>query len=86
MGKNVIIFWADMSSSVYVNNKGKDILILGEGPTQGLDFTALTAEANYSINFTKSNRRFVLSLHYNESNSFLLMLQKYINLRQKIQK
>ena len=75
-----------MSSSVYVNNKGKDILILGEGPTQGLDFTALTAEANYSINFTKSNRRFVLSLHYNESNSFLLMLQKYINLRQKIQK
>ena len=75
-----------MSSSVYVNNKGKDILILGEGPTQGLDFTALTAEANYSINFTKSNRRFLLSLHYNESNSFLLMLQKYINLRQKIQK
>ena len=75
-----------MSSSVYVNNKGKDILILGEGPTQGLDFTTLTAEANYSINFTKSNRRFVLSLHYNESNSFLLMLQKYINLRQKIQK
>ena len=75
-----------MSSSVYVNNKGKDVLILGEGPTQGLDFTALTAEANYSINFTKSNRRFVLSLHYNESNSFLLMLQKYINLRQKIQK
>ena len=28
MGKNVIIFGADMSSSVYVDNKGKDILIL----------------------------------------------------------
>ena len=35
MGKNVIKFGADMSSSVDVDNKGKDILILGEGPTQG---------------------------------------------------
>ena len=35
MGKNVIIFGADMSSSVHVDNKGKDILILDEGPTQG---------------------------------------------------
>ena len=30
-GKNVIIFGADMSSSVHVDNKGKDILILGKG-------------------------------------------------------
>ena len=30
MGKNVIIFGADMSSSVHVNNKNKNILILGE--------------------------------------------------------
>ena len=36
MGKNVIIFGADMSSSVHIDNKGKDILIFGEGPTQGL--------------------------------------------------
>ena len=35
-GKNVIIFGADMNSSVHIDNKGKDILILGEGPTQGL--------------------------------------------------
>ena len=45
MGKNVIIFGADMSSSVHVDNKGKDILILGEGPTQGLDDIILTTEA-----------------------------------------
>ena len=38
-GKNVIIFGVDMSSSVHVNNKKKDILILREGPTQGLDNT-----------------------------------------------
>ena len=36
-GKNVIIFGVDMSSSVHIDNKGKDISILGEGPTQGLD-------------------------------------------------
>ena len=36
-GQNVIIFGVDMSSSVHVDNKKKDILILGKGPTQGLE-------------------------------------------------
>ena len=35
--RNVTIFGADMSSSVHVDNKEKNILILGEGPTQGLN-------------------------------------------------
>ena len=34
VGKNVIIFGVDMRSSVHIDNKGKDILILGKGPTQ----------------------------------------------------
>ena len=63
MGRNVIIFGADMSSSVHIDYKNKDILILGEGPTQGLDFTTLTAKAKYPINLTKPNKIFVLSLH-----------------------
>ena len=71
--KNVIIFGADMSSSAHVDNKGKDILSLREGPIQGLDDTTLTGEAKYPINFTQSNRRFVLSLHYNGSDSFLFV-------------
>ena len=33
--KNVIVFGADMSSSVRVDNKGKDILIIGEELKQG---------------------------------------------------
>ena len=37
VGKNVIIFIFDMSSSVHIDNKGKDISILGRGPTQGLN-------------------------------------------------
>ena len=41
-----------MSSSVHIDKKNEDILILGEVPTQGLDDTTLTAEAKYPINFT----------------------------------
>ena len=72
-GKNFIISGADMSSSVHIDNKNKDILIFGEGPTQGLDDTTLTAEAINPINFAQPNKRFVLSLHYNGSNSFLFV-------------
>ena len=63
MGINVIIFKADMSSSADNDNKNKDILILVEGPTKGLDDTTLTAKAIYPISFTQPNKRFVLSLH-----------------------
>ena len=35
-GQNVIIFGVDVSSSVHVDNKKRDILILVKGPTQGL--------------------------------------------------
>ena len=47
--------------------------ILGKGSTQGLDDTALTEEAQYSINFSRSIAKFCLSLHYNGSNSFLFV-------------
>ena len=41
-----------MSSSVNIDNENKDILILSEETTQGLDDTTLTAEAKYPINLT----------------------------------
>ena len=72
-GKNVIIFGVDNSSSVHIDDKNKIILVLGEGPTQGLDNDTITAEAKYPIDFTESGKRFVLSLHYNGSNSFLFV-------------
>ena len=59
-----------MSSFVHIGNNWKDILILGERPTQGLDDTILTAEAIYLINFTKPNKKFVVRLHHNGINSF----------------
>ena len=54
-GRNCIIFGIDMSSSVHVDNKKKDILNLVEGITQGLDGPTLTAEKIYSDNFTENN-------------------------------
>ena len=41
-----IIFGGDMSSSVHVDNKKMDVLVLGLGPTQGLDGTTLSSEKN----------------------------------------
>ena len=74
-GRNVLIFGTDMSSSIHIDNKKKYILVLGRGPTQGLDST-LTAEKIYSINFTVTKKKFCLSLHYNGANSYLSMVQK----------
>ena len=74
MGKHVIIFGVDISSFVHIDNRNKDILILGEGPSQRLDDIILTEEAKYPINFTQPNKIFVLNLHYNGSNSFLFVI------------
>ena len=41
-GQNIIIFGVDMSSSVHIDNRKKYILILGKGPTQGLEHTWTT--------------------------------------------
>ena len=86
-GRKCIIFGVDMSSSVNVDNKKKDIVILGEGPTQGLDGTTLTSEKKYSINFTENNKKFCLSLHYNGANSYLFVNgTEIIKLNKKILK
>ena len=61
-----------MSSSSKIDNRKKDILILGKGPTQGLEHT-LSAEKLYKINFTKKNTKFCLTLHYNGANSYLFV-------------
>ena len=71
-GKNVI-FGVDNSSSVHIDNNKKNILGLGKGLTQGLDDTKITTEAEYSINFSRSERKFCLSLHYNARNRFLFV-------------
>ena len=46
-----------MSSSVHIDFKNKDILVLGKRTAQGLDNTTLKAEATYPINFTESGKK-----------------------------
>ena len=52
--------------------KKSSILVLGIGPTQGLEHT-LTAEKRYSINFTVTKEKLCLSFHYNGVNSYLFV-------------
>ena len=44
-----------------------------KGPVQGIDDTTLYAEKVYSQNFTQPNKKFVLSVHYNDDNSYLFV-------------
>ena len=64
-----------MSLSTKIDNRKKDILILGEGSTQGLEHTHqnMSSEKMYSINFTVTTKKFCLSLHYNRANSYLFV-------------
>ena len=62
-----------MSSPVHINNKTKDILILGKGLTDSLDYTMLTAGKEYSINFTEQQNKFCISLHNNGVNSYIFV-------------
>ena len=55
-GQNVLIFGVDISSSAHIDNKKKEILVLGKGPTNGLEHT-LNAERIYSINFTGTRKK-----------------------------
>ena len=57
-GQNVIIFGVNMSSSIHIDNKKKDILILGRRPTQGLEST-LTAEKCIQLILQKKLKSFV---------------------------
>ena len=72
VGRNVIIFTVDRSSSSHIDNKKKDILILGKGSTQRLEHT-LTAEKLYRTNVIEDNKKFRLSLHCNGANSYLFV-------------
>ena len=60
-----------MSFSAHIYNK-KDILVLGIGPTQGLEHVVI-AEKMYSINYSVTKKKFCLSLHDNGTNNYLFV-------------
>ena len=80
-GVNVVIFGADMGSSVHANNRTESILILDRSLTERPEDTALYAEKMYSFNFTATRKKFCLSLHYNGDNSCLSVAQRLLNLK-----
>ena len=43
-GQNILIFGSSMSYSAHIDNKKKDILVLGKGPTKGLEHTLALAK------------------------------------------
>ena len=73
LGRNVIIFGINISSSMKIDNGKKYILILGKGSTQGLEHT-LAAEK-----ILQSTVKSCLSLHYNETNNYLFVNGKEIH-------
>ena len=77
-GRNVIIFGVDMSLSTKIDDRKKYILILGKDLTQELEHTLSSAKM-YSIDFIEQNKNLCLSLHYNEADSYLLMVQELLN-------
>ena len=78
--KNIIIFGVDNGSSVHIDDRNRNILVLGERSTQGLEDATITEETKYPINSTEWRKRFALGLHYNGSNSFLFVNRVKINL------
>ena len=74
----VIIFGVDSSSSLHVDYRKNNFLILGLGPTYGINGKCGTAEKTFIINFTKSNTKFCLSLCYNADHSYLFVNGKEI--------
>ena len=69
-GQNVLIFGADMSSSGHIDNKKKDILVIGKEPTQGLEHTDSRKNVFHYFYCDKKN---CLGLYYNEANSYLFV-------------
>ena len=77
--RNVLIFGADMSSSVHATNRTNHVYLMGTGLTQGINDTTIYAEKNFYRNFTDFGKKIVLSLRHNGDNSYL-----FVNGRQKL--
>ena len=76
--RNVVTFGVDNSSLSHADNPKNSFLILGEGNTFGNKGSFGAPEKKLSINFSKGNTKFRLSLHYNANNSYFFVNGKEI--------
>ena len=72
-GRNVLIFGVDESSFTHSTNKANNIYVFGDLFVQGINNTTLYVEKVYKTNFSVPNVKFVLSLHYNDDNSYFFV-------------
>ena len=61
-----------------ITNKN-NFLVLGEGPTYGINGSFGSLEKKFSINFSKASTKFCLSFYYNGDNSLLFVNGKEIS-------
>ena len=76
--RNVMIFGVDNSSSSHSDNRKNNFLILGEGPILELMEALDHQKKKFSINFSKANTKFCLSLYFNGDSSYLFVNGKEI--------
>ena len=74
--RNVLFVSIDNSSSFYTGNHKNIFLVLGKGPTYGINNNVGTANKKCSINLSNPMTHFFLSLHYNVDNSYLFVNEK----------
>ena len=67
--RNLIIVGADNNSSSHSDNHKNNFLMLGEGPTYGINGSSEKPDKRFRINFAKANTKFCFRLHYNANNS-----------------
>ena len=60
IARNVIFFGVDNSSSSYADNPTNNFLVLGKGPTFGINGKFGSPEIKFRINFSKANTKFAL--------------------------
>ena len=57
------------SSSSHTENCKNNLLVLGEGLTFRINGSFCSPKKKFNINFSKTNTKFCLSLHYNADSS-----------------
>ena len=82
--RNIVNFGVDDSPLSHTDDRENNYLVLGEGLTDGINDGTSSAEKKlvFSIEFSKANTNFCLSLHYNGDESYLhVNKQRFTSLR-----
>ena len=74
--RNVIIIDVDDSSSSQADNCKNNFLVVGEGPTFGINGNFHSPGKKFSVHFSKINTKFWLTLHFSANKSYLLVNEK----------